>query len=87
MVVVYDMGEDRNVPGTWIVLSPLEYQFFDTESVSGVAAYYDAKINEIGHSLAIVATGTKELMMWAICRASLPYLGVFVSSRDPHHLE
>ena len=23
----------------------------------------------------------------AICRASLPYLGVFVSSRDPHHLE
>ena len=66
MVVVYDMGEDRNVPGTWIVLSPLEYQFFDTESVSGVAAYYDAKINEIGHSLAIVATGTKELMMWLL---------------------
>ena len=39
--------------------------FFDAESVSCVAAN-NAKINEIGCSLAFAATGTKELLMWLL---------------------
>ena len=47
----------------WLLSSGIS--FFEPESVSCVAANY-AKINEIGRSLAIAATGTKELLMWLL---------------------